>query len=100
MHTIASLPSVETPELDALRGAEVNLARELQREGTLVALWRESGRLASFGIWRGSDADDVHSQVATLPLFHYMTVTVTEIERHPNAHGSFPFNEPSGSMSS
>ncbi len=97
MHTVATLPDVDDPELAALRRAEVERAHELQSDGTLVALWREAGRLASFGIWRGSDAEHVRSLVASLPLHRYMTVSITELHRHPNALMAFPFDGPDGS---
>jgi muconolactone D-isomerase len=93
VHTVATLPEGDDPELEALRRAEMARAHELQSDGTLVALWREAGRLASFGIWRGRDAEEVRALVASLPLHRYMAVTVTELHRHPNALASFPFGE-------
>lgn len=94
VHTVATLPEGEDPDLEALRRAEVERAHELQLDGTLVALWREAGRLASWGIWRGDDADHVSTLVASLPLHRYMTVSVTELHRHPNAIDPFPFDGP------
>ena len=93
VHTVAALPEGDHPELEALRRGEVERAHELQRDGTVVALWREAGRLASFGIWRGVDAGDVRAQISSLPLHRYMTVTITELHRHPNSLDPFPFGE-------
>lgn len=93
VHTVVTLPEADASEIAALREKEVGRAHELQREGALVALWRESGRLASFGVWRGKDEDDVRAQLATLPFRRYMTVTITEVERHPNALHAFPFDQ-------
>jgi muconolactone D-isomerase len=94
VHTVATLPEGDDPELAALRRAEVERAHELQSDGTLVALWREAGRLASFGIWRGTDVEHVRALVASLPLHRYMTVSITELHRHPNAISAFPFDDP------
>lgn len=88
-----SLPENEDAGLAELRSAEVERAGVLQRDGTLVALWREAGRLASFGMWRGEDVEAVRSAVASLPMHRYMTVTITELHRHPNAIDPFPFED-------
>lgn len=93
VHTIVSLPESDDAELAELRQAEVVRAHQLQRDGTLVALWREVGRVASYGIWRGNDVDDVRSQVASLPMHAYMTVTIAEVQQHPNALVPFPFGD-------
>ena len=90
MHTVAELPEGE--DLTALREAEVRRSHELQRAGILVALWREAGRLASFGIWRGEDEDDVTAQVGSLPLRRYMTMTIAEITEHPISLRPFAFD--------
>lgn len=90
VHTIADLPEGE--DLTELREAEVRRSHELQRDGILVALWREVGRLASFGIWRGVDEDDVTAQVASLPLRRFMTVTIAEITEHPISLRPFAFD--------
>ena len=91
VHTVVTLPAHKADEIAPLRAEEVARAHDLQREGTLVALWREAGRLASFGVWRGSDEEDVRAQLATLPMRGYMNVTITELESHPNALHAFPF---------
>ena len=91
VHAVTCLPHTEESELQTLRIAEAEQADELQRAGALVALWREAGRLAAYGIWCGDDEDNVRALVATLPLYQYMTISVAELHPHPNARHPFPF---------
>jgi muconolactone D-isomerase len=93
VRTIVTLPTDETSELAQLREAERARADALQREGTLVVIWRDAEQLASFGIWRGEDKERVRSEIVGLPMYRYMDVTITEIERHPNAIDSYPFGD-------
>jgi muconolactone D-isomerase len=94
VHTIVTLPDGDAAALAELRVAETVRAEQLQRDGSLVAIWREAGRLASFGIWRGNDPEFVRSLVASLPMYRYMTVSITELHRHPNSLHAFPFTDP------
>ena len=92
VHTVVTIPEGESDrELVWLRAAEVSRAQELQDTGILAALWREAGRLASYGLWHVSDATQLRQLVATLPMYRYMTVELIELEPHPNAVGTFPF---------
>ncbi|MBX9718203.1 MAG: muconolactone Delta-isomerase family protein [Microbacteriaceae bacterium] len=91
VHTTVALPDHDDPELAALRIAEVERAHQLQQDGVIVALWREAGRLASYGIWRGGSAEEVRAHIASLPMHRYMTLSITELHRHPNAVSAFPF---------
>lgn len=75
-------------EIDRLRAAESVRARELAGQGHLVRLWRPVGELRSIGLWRAADEADLRSNVlGTLPLFPWMTATVTAIASHPNDPG-------------
>lgn len=92
VHTVVTLPSTELhPELERRRQEEVVRAHELQESGDLVALWRESGRLASFGIWSAAGRAELDALLASLPMRRHMQVEVTAIEPHPNAVRAFPF---------
>lgn len=91
VHTVVTLPEGETVEIAALREQEISRSHDLQRAGVLITLWRESGRLASFGLWRGEDEDDVRARIDTLPFRRHMSVSVREVEAHPNALHAFPF---------
>ncbi len=63
---------------------EAERARQLGAAGILLRLWRVPGRRANWGIWRASTADELHSAIASLPLFPYLSVTVHPLATHPN----------------
>jgi muconolactone D-isomerase len=73
-------PETET----ALRQQEAARARELSAAGILVRLWRVPGRRENWGIWNAQDADQLHSALASLPMFAYLAITVHPLASHPN----------------
>jgi muconolactone delta-isomerase len=77
--------------MQRLQREETARARELAAQGILSSLWRVPGRRANWGIWVADDCDELHSAIASLPLFPYLTVTVHPLARHPNApqHAAF-----------
>jgi muconolactone delta-isomerase len=91
VHTAVTPPDWNQGELDALQDKERLVADELQQNGVLVALWRETGQLAAYGIWHGHDRQAVEASVALLPFRGFMTVEITELSNHPYAVNSFPF---------
>jgi muconolactone D-isomerase len=75
-------------EIDRLRAAEAVRAKELAGQGRLVRLWRPVGEMWSIGLWRAADEAELRSDViGTLPLFPWMTATVTAVASHPNDPG-------------
>ena len=74
-----------------LRGREDLLAREkaysqhLQRAGTWVHLWRVVGAYSNLSIFDVADNEELHQVLWSLPLFPYMTMTVTPLAGHPSA---------------
>ena len=77
----------DVPEerLAALRAAEHDRGTALAEAGTVRAIWRVPGRLANRGIWEAPDATALHDALVSLPLWPYMTVTVTALAKHPLA---------------
>lgn len=92
-HIRVAPPDWSAEDLNALREKEKAVAQALQREGVLVALWREAGQLGSYSIWKGEDLDDVCRHFARLPFHPYMAGDFAEITRHPNALAAFPFTD-------
>jgi len=82
--------SVEIPEtvglaeLEALKSAERVRAGELAKNGVLKRLWRIPGRWANWGLWQAQSEVDLRKQLASLPLWPYMTASITALEAHPN----------------
>ncbi len=76
------------PEVfDRLKAAERSRAEQLQRDGTWVHLWRIAGAYANISVFDVADHDALHGLLSTLPLFPFMTITVTPLARHPSAIG-------------
>ncbi|SEM56373.1 muconolactone Delta-isomerase family protein [Streptacidiphilus jiangxiensis] len=75
----------EPAEVERMRAAEAVQAAELARAGHLVRLWRPVGELRSIGLWRAADEAELYEAVlGTLPLWPWMTSTVTSVHSHPN----------------
>ncbi|WP_328623734.1 muconolactone Delta-isomerase family protein [Streptomyces sp. NBC_00353] len=78
------LPATMSPaERNALLERESAQGRELRRDGVIKAIWRLPGRLANVGIWTVDGAEALHSALASLPAWPWMTVTVTTLAAHP-----------------
>lgn len=76
------------PEVfDRLKAEERSRAEQLQRDGTWVHLWRIAGAYANISVFDVADHDALHGILSTLPLFPFMTITVTPLARHPSAIG-------------
>ncbi|MGW1160168.1 muconolactone Delta-isomerase family protein [Streptomyces sp. NPDC002519] len=75
-------------EVDRRRAAEAVRAKELASTGHLVRLWRPVGELRSIGVWRADDEAYLREKVlGTLPLWPWMTASVTAAQSHPNDPG-------------
>jgi len=77
-----------TLDIDEQREAELYLrervrGEELIHAGTLQRIWRIPGGRANVGIWVANDATALHDVFASLPLYPWMTVEVTELATHP-----------------
>ncbi|HEU4582765.1 MAG TPA: muconolactone Delta-isomerase [Polyangiaceae bacterium] len=78
-------PTMPAQVADQLKSTERDRARELQRAGKWRHLWRVVGKYANVSIFEVSDAAELHELLSTLPLFPYMTITVTALCRHPSS---------------
>lgn len=70
---------------DKLKALEKQMSQELQRSGKWVHLWRVAGRYANVSIFDVADHDELHSILAGLPLFPFMSIQVTALARHPSS---------------
>lgn len=76
-------PSTEAAEIQQLTHLERIRGRELQEAGVIQRIWRIPGTTGNVGIWRAQDATDLHSALASLPLFKFMRIEVTALAVHP-----------------
>ena len=77
----------DLPAADAtrLKQAEMELAQELQRQGTWRHLWRIAGLYANVSIFDVADTQALHDTLLQLPLYPYMEIEVTALCRHPSS---------------
>ena len=77
-------------DLDPAHRAEIlaqekAYAQELQQAGTWLHLWRVVGEYANVSIFNVDSNDELHKLLNGLPLFPYMSITVTPLAKHPSA---------------
>lgn len=65
-------------------------ALDLQRTGTWVHLWRVVGQFSNISIFDVETGDALHEILWNLPLFPFMTITVTPLTEHPSALSANP----------
>lgn len=76
-------PELPASERELLLAAESARGRELVADGTISRIWRLPGRLANVGIWSTPDSESLRDALTSLPLWRWMTVTVTPLATHP-----------------
>jgi muconolactone D-isomerase len=81
-----SIPRDLVPEETAdIIAKERAYAQELQRSGKWRHIWRIVGKYANYSIFDVKDNDELHQILSGLPLFKFMTITVTPLVRHPSS---------------
>ena len=76
---------LDPAKAELLKKTERERAHELQRAGTWRHLWRVVGRYSNVSIFDVKSATELHDILSTLPLFPFMTITVTALTRHPSS---------------
>lgn len=80
------IPSHLSPaEVDAIKLAEKQYSQDLQRAGKWPHIYRVVGEYANYSIFDVDSNDELHTLLSGLPLFPYMTISVTPLARHPSA---------------
>jgi muconolactone D-isomerase len=80
-------PGTPESDVDRRRRAEAVAARKLADDGHLVRLWRAAaatGTSRAIGIYEVDDQQQLDGLLEALPLYDWMQITVTALERHPN----------------
>ena len=77
--------NADAQRVERLKADEKARAQELQRSGVWLHLWRTVGRYANISVFDVSDHEKLHEVLSSLPLFPFMTITVTPLARHPSA---------------
>jgi muconolactone D-isomerase len=67
-----------------LLAREKAYSHELQRAGKWVHIWRIVGQYSNMSVFDVADNEELHDILWGLPLFGYMTITVTPMATHPS----------------
>ena len=76
---------VSPEEAARIKAEEKAYSQQLQREDRWCHLWRVVGAYANYSIFDVEDNDALHELLSKLPLFPYMTMSVTPLARHPSS---------------
>jgi muconolactone delta-isomerase len=74
-------------EVEDRERAEAVAAAELVEQGHLLRVWKRpvsTGETTVLGLYRAESERELDGLLSALPLYDWMTVTVTGLERHPN----------------
>lgn len=83
---VVNLPQDMPREVaDDIKTREREYAQALQQRGTWRHLWRIAGSYANVSIFDVEDNAELHEILSGLPLFPYMTISVTPLCRHPSS---------------
>ena len=62
---------------------ETEAAVELLHRKVLRRTFRIVGQVANFSIWETPTPEELHAVLQSLPMYPFMTITVTPIIKHP-----------------
>ncbi|SDA31584.1 muconolactone D-isomerase [Methylobacterium sp. UNC378MF] len=86
VHMQVNLPAtLPKAEADRLKADEKAYAQALQREGKWRHLWRVAGQYANYSVFDVAGNDELHDILTSLPLYPYMSLSVTPLAQHPSA---------------
>jgi muconolactone delta-isomerase len=72
-------------EVEDRERAEAVAATKLVEQGHLLRVWKlPTGATSVLGLYRADSETQLDGLLRALPLYEWMTVTVTGLERHPN----------------
>jgi muconolactone delta-isomerase len=77
-------------EVEDRERAEAVAATKLVEEGHLLRVWkrpRSTGEPSVLGLYRAESETELDGLLRALPLYEWMSVAVTGLERHPNDPG-------------
>lgn len=86
VHMQVKIPHTLAPEKAAsLIAEEKAFSQGLQQDGRWRHLWRIAGEYANYSVFDVSGNDELHQLLSALPLFPFMTISVTALAQHPSA---------------
>lgn len=68
-----------------IKATEKAYSQKLQKEGKWRHLWRISGQYSNISIFDVESNDELNTILQGLPLYRFMKIEVTALNRHPSA---------------
>lgn len=68
-----------------IKATEKAYSQDLQRQGKWRHIWRITGQYANISIFDVESNEELHNILQGLPLYPYMKIEVTALNRHPSA---------------
>ncbi len=85
VHMVVDIPKdMPADEAAKLKEVEKNYSQDLQRDGRWSELWRVVGQYANYSVFDVDGNAELQEILSNLPLFPYMTITVTPLAPHPS----------------
>ena len=72
-------------EAERIKAVEKAYSQELQNSGEWRHIWRVAGLYANVSIFDVASNERLHEILMGLPLYPFMTITVTPLCRHPSS---------------
>ncbi|GAA4284916.1 muconolactone Delta-isomerase [Brevibacterium daeguense] len=82
---VAFPPHLSAAQIADFQAREKEYSGNLQREGTIVGIWRIVGEYANHCLFDVPDNDTLHEVLSGFPMFPYMKIKVTPLAKHPNS---------------
>lgn len=82
VHIPLDMP-VETA--NEIKAREKAYSQELQRQGKWRHIWRITGQYSNTSIFDVESNEELHNILQGLPLYPYMNMEVTALNRHPSS---------------
>jgi muconolactone D-isomerase len=76
---------LEQPGREGLLTREKAYSQDLQRAGKWLHIWRVVGAYSNLSVFDVADNEELHQVLWNLPLFPFMTITITPLAEHPSA---------------
>ncbi len=90
---VALPPDMDPAARDDLLAREKAYSQRWQRSGHWPHIWRCVGQYANLSVFAVDSNEQLHQILWGLPLFPYMTITVTPLSPHPSDIAQDPAHE-------
>ena len=72
-------------KVNEIKAVEKAYSQELQQQGKWRHIWRITGQYSNISIFDVEINEELHNILQGLPLYPYMQIQVTALNRHPSS---------------